>query len=71
MASYSMFNKHHICGAARDKSCRTVTAALTPSDSSLAQWKPPSRSHKSTHAAAIAFYRVSSDLTVVWICQVS
>jgi hypothetical protein len=47
MTSYSMFNKHHICHTARDKSCRTVTTALTPSNSSLAQWKPPSRSHKS------------------------
>jgi hypothetical protein len=47
MASYSMFNKHHICRTARDKPCRTVTTALKPLSSSLAQWKPPSRSHKS------------------------
>jgi hypothetical protein len=40
MASYSMFNKHHIGCAARDKSCRTV------------------------RKAAIAFDRVSFDLTV-------
>jgi len=26
---------------------------------------------RKTHAAAIAFYRMSFDLTVVWICQVT